>query len=183
MADSNQVKKYPLGLRLVHWVSALTIIFLLVVGIYMADLDPDAANKYDFYPIHQSFGILAMVLITARIFFRKKGPIPAPATGLKQWELMLSKWAHRLLYLCMVLMPLSGYLMTSTYAYSDGIDMFGLFTVPDITSKSELWTGVFHQVHSLTSWLLVFILAAHVLGVIKHKLFDGKESDVLSRMV
>jgi len=26
-------------------------------------------------------------------------------------------------------------------------------------------------------------LAAHILGVIKHKLFDGKDSDVLSRMI
>ena len=183
MNDSNPLIKYPFTLRLVHWVSAFMIIFLLVVGIYMAELDPNTANKYDFYPIHQSLGVLVMALVLIRIIVRKKSKIPAPVTGLKPWELMASKWAHRSLYLCMLLMPLSGYLMTSTYAYSEGVDMFGLFTIPDMTPKNELWSGIFHQIHSLTSWLLLIILLAHVFGVIKHKLFDTKDKNVLPRML
>lgn len=116
------------------------------------------------------------------MFFRKKGPVPAPVSGLKQWETIISKWVHRLLYVCMIVMPLSGYLAVSTFPYMDGIDVFGVFTFPDLTPKSEYWTEIFAQVHGITSWLLLFLITGHVLAVVKHKVFDAKENDVLSRM-
>lgn len=45
MEKLSDSEKYPKLMRLTHWVSAIIMVILLVIGIYMADLDPDASNK------------------------------------------------------------------------------------------------------------------------------------------
>ena len=80
-------------------------------------------------------------------------------------------------------MTFSGYFMNSTYAYVEGVDMFGLFTIPDITPKSEYWNGIAHLVHEFFAWSFIVLLVSHLAGVFKHRVLDGKEHDVLKRMV
>lgn len=175
--------KYSLSLRILHWLTAMTIMALLIVGFYMADIDPDAAGKYDLYPLHKAFGMIALLLVMLRLPVRAKGPVPSPSVSLKKWEQQLSHIVHIGLYVAMLSMTWSGYLMNSTYAYVQGVDIFGLFTVPDITSKSEYWNGIAHQIHTITAWSFVVLLSLHLAGVAKHRLLDDKESDVLQRML
>jgi len=183
METMNSIEKYSKPLRVLHWITAMTIMVLLVVGFYMADIDSNAADKYDLYPVHKAFGMIALLLVMLRLPVRAKGPVPAPAQGLLKWEHQLSHWVHIGLYVAMISMTWSGYLMSSTYAYVDGVDIFGLFTVPDITSKSEFWNGIFHQIHSITAWSFVVLLSLHLAGVAKHRLLDNHENDVLKRMI
>ncbi len=183
MQTMNSVEKYSKPLRVLHWVTAMTIMALLVVGFYMADIDPSAADKYDLYPVHKAFGMIALLLVMLRLPARAKGPVPSPAQGLQQWEHRLSHLVHIGLYVAMLSMTWSGYFMNSTYAYVEGVDIFGLFSVPDITSKSEFWNDIFHQVHSITAWSFVVLLSLHLAGVAKHRLLDSKGSDVLQRMI
>ena len=180
MATSN---KYPAPLRVLHWLSAALILGLLVIGFYMADLPSDAANKYDLYPMHKAFGMIALFMLLVRLPLRLKGPVPKAPEGLLAWELKLSHVVHIGLYVAMFSMMLSGYLMNSTFEYVNGVDIFGLFTVPDITPKSAYWNGVAHTVHTVSAWSLVGLLVLHLGGVIKHKYLDQAGSDVLERMV
>jgi len=181
--NTQTVDKYSLVLRVLHWSTALIIITLLAVGFYMADIDPKAPDKYDLYPLHKAFGMIALFLVVLRLPARAKGPVPAPAAGLKKWEHHLSHLVHILLYVSMIGMTFSGYFMNSTYAYVEGVDMFGLFSIPDITPKSEYWNGIAHNVHSFFAWSFIVLLVSHLAGVFKHRVLDGKEHDVLKRMV
>ena len=183
MNSQIKVDKYSLILRILHWLTAVIIISLLVIGTYMADIDPDAANKYDLYPIHKAFGMIALLLVMFRLPARVKGPIPTPVESFKKWEHQLSHLVHIGLYVAMISMTWSGYLMSSTYAYADGVDIFGLFVVPDITPKSEYWNDIAHQIHTFTAWSFVVLLSLHLAGVVKHRFVDGKENDVLKRMI
>ncbi|MCL1127335.1 cytochrome b [Shewanella surugensis] len=183
MNSPTPLNKYSFVLRMLHWASALIIVSLLILGFYMADIAPDASNKYDLYPLHQAFGMILLLLILFRLPVRIKGVHPKPAPHLKQWEHTLAQLVHILLYLAMISMTLSGYLMNSTYEYSQGIKMFGLFTVPDITPKSEYWSNIFHSIHSFFAWSFILLLIAHLAGVFKHRILDGKEHDVLQRML
>ncbi|MBL4609025.1 MAG: cytochrome b/b6 domain-containing protein, partial [Pseudomonadales bacterium] len=88
-----------------------------------------------------------------------------------------------LLYVAMICMPLSGYFMSSTYPHSQGIDIFGLFSVPDITDKSEYWSGIFHEIHEICVFSLIGLLILHIAGVVKHRFIDGPEINVLKRML
>lgn len=175
--------KYPFAMRLMHWLMAIIILTLIAVGSYMADLAPDAADKYELYPLHKSVGMLALLFLVVRITIRLKSTVPDPASWLQAWEQKLSHWVHRLLYVSMFTMVCSGFLMSSTFPKSNGIEIFGLFTLPDITAKSEYWSGIFHTIHGTTAWVLVCLLMLHLAGVFKHKVLDGKDKDVLKRML
>ena len=178
-----ETEKYTLPLRVLHWLTAVTIMALLVVGFYMADIDPDAPNKYELYPLHKSFGMVALLLVMLRLPVRFKSGAPAPASWLENWEKQLSHLVHVLLYVAMLTMTWSGFLMNSTFPYVNGVEIFGLFTVPDITPKSEYWNGIAHTFHTVGAWSFVVLLALHLGGVFKHRVLDGKEKDVLKRMV
>ena len=183
MNISQTVEKYSKPMRFLHWSTAMLIMTLLAVGFYMADIDPQASDKYDLYPWHKAFGMIALMLVMIRLPVRAKGKVPAPSAGLQKWEHNLSHLVHIGLYLAMVSMTMSGYFMNSTYQYVSGVDMFGLFTVPDITAKSEYWNEICHEIHSFTAWAFLVLLSLHLAGVAKHRLMDDKENDVLTRMI
>jgi cytochrome b561 len=96
----------------------MIIIFLLALGFYMTSIDPQATDKYDLYPLHKALGMIVMFLVLIRVPARKKGPVPAPAKGLKQWEHHLSHWVHMSLYIAMFAMPISGYLRSLKMFYT-----------------------------------------------------------------
>lgn len=173
--------KYPLALRTLHWLMAVIILSLIAVGFYMANLPDDASNKYDLYPIHKAFGFIILMLVFIRIPTRLRSKLPEPAQGLAQWEHKLSHAIHILLYLSMLTMAASGYLMSATYG--SNVSMFGLFEVPMIVGENEFWAGITHEVHEITAWVLSGSLVLHIAGVIKHRFMDAPENDVLKRMI
>lgn len=175
--------KYPLLMRILHWVIGLMIISLLAVGFFMADIPDDAPNKYDLYPLHKAFGFIVLILVLGRILVRVISKVPALPQSLAAWEVKLSHIVHILLYIAMITMTWSGYLMSSFFPHSQGLDLFGIVTVPDLVEKSEEWSGFFHEIHGYCAWFFVALLVFHIAGVIKHRFFDAKESDVLKRMM
>lgn len=175
--------KYSISLRFFHWLMAAIILSLIVVGFYMANIPDNAANKYDLYPLHKAFGFSVLILLMLRLASRFKGPIPKSPKGFANWERRLSHVIHILLYLCMFSMAVSGFLMNSTYPHVQGLDVFGLFTVPDITPKSEYWNAITHTVHSTAAYGLSGSLVLHLAGVVKHRYFDAQENDILKRMI
>lgn len=175
--------KYPLLLRVLHWSTGLIILGLLIVGFYMADIPEQAVDKYTLYPMHKAFGMIALLLVLVRLPARWRGPIPQSAPALRAWEAKLSHLVHILLYPAMLAMTISGYFMSSYYPHAHDLDMFGLFTIPDITAKSEQMSGLFHSIHSTAAWSMVVLLSLHIAGVLKHRFLDTVESDVLPRMI
>lgn len=173
--------KYSPALRALHWLMAIIILSLIAVGFYMANLSDNAANKYDLYPIHKAFGFIILMLVFVRVATRLKSTIPAPLSGLAQWEHTLSHAIHMLLYVSMFTMALSGYFMSATYG--SNISMFGLFEVPMIVGENEFWGGITHEIHEITAWVFSGSLVLHIAGVIKHRFMDAPENDVLKRMM
>lgn len=70
--------KYALTSRILHWVMAVLIIFLLGLGIYMNDfLDKDSVNRLDVYNLHKSLGVVVLILVFLRIINRLLTRTPA----------------------------------------------------------------------------------------------------------
>lgn len=176
-------EKYPLSLRVLHWLMATLIIGLLAMGFYMSGIPDEAANKYDLYPLHKSLGMIVMFLLLIRLPTRWRGPLPENSTGLEAWEHKLSHLVHVLLYAAMFATTFAGYFMSSFYSEAGPIEMFGLFTIPFITDKSDAISSIFHNIHSIGAWSFVVLLSLHIAGVVKHRYFDQPESDVLPKMM
>ena len=181
-----QTTKYPLTIRLLHWLMAIAILGMIFSGWYMAQLPDDAANKSTLYPWQQSFGALLIFALAARIVIRLiaqfTGKIPAAPGVLASWEKLASHMAHAGLYVLMLAVPASGYIMFSAFPHSKGIDFFGS-KLPDIVAKDQAVTELYHSFHGPIAYALLALISLHIGAVIKHKYMDDQEADVLPRML
>ena len=97
-------------------------------------------------------------------------------------EQKIVKLLQTLLYILMVLMPISGYVMSNAGGYP--INFFGLGELPALVGKSKGLGDVAHEAHELMGFAMLALILLHMAGAIKHRLKDkGGESDILKRML
>lgn len=183
MPSSPSSQKYPLAMRVVHWTRAAIIIVLLAVGILMTNVADDFPGKFSMlYPNHKQFGILVLILVVVQLVLRWRGGVPEPVV-LKPWEQTVFTLTHKLFYVLMIAVPVAGYCLSSTYPESDGVPFF-FTSLPELLPKDEAASGVFAAAHAILAYGLLALVALHVAGVVKHRLFDrGPAGRILDRML
>lgn len=174
------MKYHPFS-RLLHWLMAAIIIFLLGLGIYMADfLSKEAPNRMEIYSLHKSLGVLVLILVLVRIVNRFVNKVPALPDSINKLERIAAHLAHFALYALMIIIPLSGCLMSNYFGYP--VHFFGI-ELPLLVEKNPEFGMFFHEAHKYAAYTLIAVLSLHILGVIKHRFFDKPENDVLGRMI
>ena len=151
-----------------HWVVAILICGLLVLGFYMTGLDY-GPYKLDWYSLHKSLGVLVLWLAGLRLLWSLYTLPPSPLETHKLWERALSKLTHIALYSTMILMPLSGYVMSASGEY--GVSFFG-YKLPNIVPQSALLSEVANETHQIIAYVLTGAILLHVLGALKHHVID-----------
>ncbi len=169
-----------------HWIIALMIVSLILVGWQMGDMENGAPGKEQLYQLHKSFGITVLTLTVARIAWRILNPPPPLPAGMKTWERTASHAVHLGFYGLMLAMPLTGWLYVSTaYEFDVSTVLFGLVSWPDIPGVGFLANETGHEavefVHSKLAWLAIGLIVLHVAGAVKHDLLD--KEGVLNRML
>lgn len=173
--------KYALSSRILHWLMAAVILFLIGLGIYMAHfLSKEAPNRMDIYSLHKSLGVLVLGLVFVRIVNRLIFKVPALPNSLPKLEKIAAHFAHFGIYLLMIAVPLSGYLMSNLFGFP--VHFFGM-NLPSIVSANPELGMTVHESHAIFAYVLLGLVALHVAGVVKHKFFDKPENDVLGRML
>jgi cytochrome b561 len=168
----NQQTLSPLTIAL-HWVIALGMIALIGVGFYMATFE-----YYPLYDWHKSFGVTLFVVILLRIWWRMKNGWPVPVRKFPALEHRLAQVTHWVLIVGTLLMPISGMMYSGLGGY--GIKVFGWVLVPGnknlTTGKTEpLHAGLSElgeTTHEWLGYLLVGAIILHLIGALKHHLFD-----------
>lgn len=177
------VMKYPVLMRLIHWLMAVIILTLLAVGFLMTGWWSTRSFTGNLFFWHKSFGVLILILIIVRIGTRLYYRYQLPSmTMLPAFERILANHVHYLLYLLMIIMPLSGYLMSSFHPKSPGVPLFFVY-LPNWFEKNQELASYFATVHYYAAYCLVLLLFLHISGVIKHRLFDNAENDSLRKMI
>jgi len=176
--------KYPVLIRILHWLMAILIVGQLAIGAIMVRLDDAVPVKYQqLYPLHKSFGLLILLLVVLRLLIRFRCSLPALPAGLASWEVWGAKVGHTTLYVLMFAVPVLGYCMSSSYTQSDGVVFFGAF-LPELLTKNDERFVVFQSLHKIGGYLLLAVIAMHILAVIKHRFWDrDTANNVLSRML
>lgn len=167
-------ERYTLPAIVLHWVQAVVVLWLLWLGWTMTDL-PKGAERSAAYGLHKSLGLLALLLISLRLIWRRSNPVPRPLTG--GWEAKLATATHHALYLFLFLAPLAGYLASSFTPYA--IKFFG-FEIPRAGWPDESLNSVFKLLHVVFVWGGAGLIALHVAGAIKHMV---KRDGTLQRML
>jgi len=185
LTDPPPQERYPPSLRILHWARAALILGLISAGWLMTSLADEVPAKYGIlYPWHKSFGVLVFLVVIVQLIIRARTPrLPEPPASLPRHERFLAKAVHRAIYVLLVLVPLMGYSMSSTFTLSDGVFFFGT-NLPELLPKNDSWFVIFQWLHKTLAYTLLVLVALHVIGALKHRFLDrDTRNDVLPRML
>jgi cytochrome b561 len=168
--------RYSTPAIVLHWVLAALIVFMAALGWWMMTVEHEPGGER-WIALHQSIGLVVFTLVLLRLVWRlTHRPEPLPP-GMPAWQVQLSRLMHWLLYAAMVLLPVTGIVGAShTRA---GLHFFGL-ALPAWAAPDRATAKQFFNIHSILVWVLVALVAMHVLAALKHLLLDGDE--VFTRM-
>jgi len=166
--------------RALHWVIAGLIVvqFVLAKLAERAENSDAAIAQLALLANHKSIGISILVLVIVRLLWRWRTPPPALPAAMQRWQVLASTISHWGLYGLIVLLPVSGWLMSSASAYS--VSWFNVFQLPDFVPPDPQLKEIFKDVHELMTKVLLALAALHLLAAIKHHFVD--KDDVLRRM-
>jgi cytochrome b561/polyisoprenoid-binding protein YceI len=168
----NTEEEYGIVAKAFHWAIAVLILGLVPVGLGMGQME-NSPLKFEIYAMHKSFGLLVFFLGLGRILWRFISPPPDHLTTHEHWEVTLAGAAHFWLYVCIIGMPLSGWLMSSAGEFP--VPFFG-FPMPYLIGKDEKLLEFFGEAHEILGYTLLFILALHMAGALKHHILDKDET-------
>lgn len=178
MKLGNTKDSYGIVSKSFHWVMALGIIFLLILGFYMHGL-PSSPDKFALYGLHKSIGAILLFLVILRFVWRVGGLIPLLPDNIPNWQKISANLIHYALYGLMFLMPLSGWFMSSAAGYP--VSIFGLVTLPALISPNRELVGLFKEFHEIFAWGIIALLVLHILAAVKHHFID--RDNILRRML
>lgn len=170
--------------QLFHWVTALLILVLLPLGLFMHDLPigstEEVAYKSWFYSLHKTLGVTVFLIAIGRVFWALTQSRPSPLYPERKLESLTAQTVHWMLYACIILMPLTGWLHHS--ATEGFAPIWGPYP-QDLpwTPKSADFADFFGTAHFLTGVLLGTSLLLHLAGAAKHLIFE--QDDTLNRMI
>jgi cytochrome b561 len=164
--------------KLLHWVIAACVLFIIPAGITMGLL-PDGNAKNALYVLHRSFGALVLALMLIRLTYRLVNGVPAPEPTLTSMQRIVSHVVHLTLYALLIAQPIIGWVATS--AYGAQISVFGLFTLPALVGKDETLATPLFAVHQLIGLVIAGLLVMHIGAALYH--YFIRRDGVLQRML
>lgn len=165
--------------QILHWLIALLILGLGVVGLLMGEL-PKTPKYFWVYTAHKSLGVTVLALMLLRLGWRIYAGAPAPVAGTPRWQERLASATHGLLYVFALAIPLSGWLYDSAAGLRP-FKFFGLFAMPKLVAPDPALRGLFHEVHELGFWLLIALVVVHAGAAFYHHVFQ--QDATLARML
>ncbi|HTQ13894.1 MAG TPA: cytochrome b [Rhizomicrobium sp.] len=189
MADArNTTLRYGTVAMALHWLIALGVIANICLGLYFADMPNSDPAKFGLAQTHKSIGLTVLVLSLLRAAWRLMNPVPPLPRGMSRALRRLARASHVLLYILIVLIPLTGWLMVSASPLGIPTHYFGLFNWPDIPFFTDMTLAQKHVVrdnfgaaHVILAWSAIVLVPIHIAGALYHQFLRG--DDVLRRML
>ena len=149
-----------------HWVLAVALVYQIALGLWMVGIPKTPPGlRAEWFNWHKSVGMSLGLVIVLRGLWRLKSGAPAFSSALPVWQQRLANINHGVLYGCMVLMPLTGFLGSSFTAYP--IKFFGA-PLPRLWEASADLKEIFSTLHSACSYVFMLTIAIHVLAALCH---------------
>ncbi len=163
------VVRYTTPAIVLHWLVALLIFVGLALGLYMVNL-PLSPEKLRLYSYHKWNGVTVWMLVMIRLAWRlRHGPPPLPA-GIAAWQRRASAIVHGLLYVLMIAIPLSGWMMSSAKGFQTV--WFGVLPLPDLLEKNRALGDLLAAVHKILNFTLLALLALHIGAALQHHFIE-----------
>lgn len=151
-----------------HWLIAVLIVTLLVVGFVMVQL-PKSPRYFWVFDLHKSVGLTVLALMLLRLAWRLHAGAPRPVPGTSPLQHFAARAAHLGLYLLALGMPIAGWLYDSASGLR-ALKYFGLFTVPKLVAPNPQIKDLAHEFHVVGGLILTLLILIHIGGALVHHL-------------
>lgn len=168
---------------LLHWLTALCVIFLFASAHIWEVLERGTPLRKGLQSVHISVGILLAAIILGRLLWRlftvitgrsKQEPVAMPVMMKAAAHL-----THLALYILLITQIVLGFLFR--WSQAEPFYFFGLFPIPDVFNFDSVMTRTFGTLHNNVAWALIVLAGVHALAALFHHyvLRDG----ILRRML
>ncbi len=178
MNNNHVMPRYTSFAVLLHWLIAIGVFVMIGIAWYMVDIPKKTPERAFWFNLHKSIGVTIGVLVLIRIVWRLTHTPPPMPSSMPAWEMTAAKISHGLLYACLLVMPIVGFLASNFTKY--GVKYFGIPIGPFFAENQALRDGL-QEVHEIVSYILVAVVVVHVLAAFKHLLVD--RDGVFQRML
>lgn len=162
----NTDSRYGLITIILHWLVAILVISLFILGLWMVDLD-----YYDRWyrrapDLHKSTGVLLFFIMLFRLIWNTLNKRPQLLPGNNPLEGKIARTVHIVFYILLFAVMLSGYLIST----ADGrpIEVFGTIKVPATLTGLEKQEDIAGFVHLVLAIILISLSSFHGLAALKH---------------
>jgi len=171
--------QYGLITKGLHWLIAILIIALLGIGWWMVDLSYFDPWYHDALTWHKSLGLIVGLVVTFKLTWGLIDTPPKPQSTLSSFEKTASGLAHNTLRLAMLVIPVTGYLVSTSEGAA--IEVFNWFSFPAAMQINEGARDIAIDVHYYFAYTTLALVILHATAALKHQFIDRKGT--LKRML
>jgi cytochrome b561 len=175
MRIKNNEERYGFVAIFLHWLLAILLIGLLILGIYMVNL-PISLEKLKLYGLHKEYGLLAFALAIIRLGWRLINI--TPRLSIPWLEIIAARVVHWSFYGFMFALPITGWLITSAAGLP--ASLFGLVTLPNLIAPNPELMPLLQTIHKWLGYGLIATIILHTSAAFKHHFIN--KDDILRRM-
>jgi cytochrome b561 len=165
----------------IHWITAAVVVTQVAIGLTFHKtfhkLPPGPALN-DMFAWHRTLGALILLLALLRLAVRLLNPPPPYPSDFPKWERFLAVWNHRLFYLLLIALPLTGLAAVSGRAADGTVPLlFGLSlpAIPGIPMDND-----FGDVHEILVFTTLALVVFHISAALYNQF--GSSTNVADRM-
>lgn len=178
--------RYTAVAIILHWVMALGILALIVLGLVMTHVHLPFARKFALYQLHKSIGITVLLAAFMRLAWRFFQPPPALPAHMPSLEKTAAHAGHLALYVFLFALPLSGWALVSASVLNIPTHLYGVVPWPHLPVLATLANkasveAVLKIGHRYAAWTLIVVVVGHAAAAFRHHFV--KHDDVLLRML
>ncbi|MEI8399373.1 MAG: cytochrome b [Alcaligenaceae bacterium] len=163
--------------RLLHWLVALCLALLFVLGLWMtarasANLWDDQTNLL--YGLHKALGVTVLLLMMLRFILKLYLAAPAYPPSLTPRNILAAKAVHGLLYALLFAVPLFGWAGVTAYPALITVAGYHLPPMPWVAQNEALAKQLF-AVHGTLAFVLAALVIGHFAAALLHLFYrrDG----------
>jgi cytochrome b561 len=170
----NNRDRYGVVAIVLHWLVAFSVYGLFGLGLWMRSL-----GYYDtWYQLgpwwHKGLGVMLFLVLVVRLPWRFINPRPQHPPTHQPYERRAAIWVHGLLYLLLLSVMVSGYLIST--ADGRALEVFDWFSIPATISGYDQQEDVAGKVHLYLAWSVVVLSGFHALAALKHHFWDRDQT-------
>ena len=163
----------------IHWITALVVVTQVGIGFAFHRLfERGTPERMELFAWHKTIGALILVLALVRLAVRLMNPPPPYPSDFPKWERFAAVWNHRLFYVLLIALPLTGLTAVSGRAEDGTVPLLFGLSLPAIPGIPE--ENAFGDVHLILVWTTLALVVLHVSAALYNQF--GSSTNVADRM-